>query len=381
MTLPVAEQPAPRPIRPPVPQPNTQIMIGCFVIPLIIAGILGGVFLAVQANASSSLTVPAKQILLVRIAPDGTAPLVARFGEGRRLNITGRTSDWRWLEVELWNDRHGWALRPLDILVWQLDAPETTPTPTEVEPAAVASVAEEMVSIPAATFTMGSPPGTGEADEHPAHLVKLSSFELDRTEVTVRQYWECVAAGACAAPTADSSADEPHYLNDPAFDNHPVVNVPWLEASHYCTWRGKRLPTEAEWEFAAGWNIEQGAKLQWSWGNEAASGPVNVGDTSLGKAVVVGSLVADKSPLGVLDMGGNVSEWVFDWYKVDYYGVADETNPIGPTNRRGEGVGKVVRGGSFADSLEHARVANRGNQAEEYGYSTVGFRCARDIPQ
>jgi formylglycine-generating enzyme required for sulfatase activity len=77
-------------------------------------------------------------------------------------------------------------------------------------------------------------------------------------------------------------------------------------------------------------------------------------------------------------MGGNVSEWVFDWYKADYYSVADDTNPTGPSNRRSEG--RVIRGGSFADPLEQARVANRRHQEGEYGYSTVGFRCARDKP-
>jgi formylglycine-generating enzyme required for sulfatase activity len=324
------------------------------------------------------LTVPARQVLLVRAAPDEAAPLLARFGAGRLLKITGRSQDWRWLEVELWDDRRGWALRPLDILVWQIKAQETTPAPAPTTAAVVTPIVADMATIPETTFTMGSPPGLGEADEQPAHPVTLSAFELDRTEVTVGQYWQCVEAGACAPPGDDTGGGEAHYLNDPIFDNHPVVNVPWLEASRYCTWRGKRLPTEAEWELAAGWDAARGAKLLWPWGNEPPAGPVNVGDASLRKAVAVGSTILDLSPLGVYDLGGNVSEWVFDWYKVDYYSVADETDPIGPTNRRGEGSGRGVRGGSFADSLEQARTANRRHQAEEYGYPMVGFRCARD---
>lgn len=120
-----------------------------------------------------------------------------------------------------------------------------------------------MIAIPATTFTMGSPPGLGENDERPAHVVSLPAFEIDRTEVTVGQYWQCVEAGACAAPTSDAGQTEAHYLNDPSFDNHPVINVPWTEANRYCTWRGKRLPTEAEWEMAAGWDAGRGAKLQW----------------------------------------------------------------------------------------------------------------------
>jgi formylglycine-generating enzyme required for sulfatase activity len=226
---------------------------------------------------------------------------------------------------------------------------------------------------------MGSPPGLGEADEAPAHPVSLSAFEIDRTEVTVGQYWQCVAAGACAAPIAETGESVTHYLNNPTFDNHPVINVPWVEANRYCGWQGKRLPTEAEWELAAGWDIERGAKLRWPWGNDSPGEKINVVEFSGGQPAVVGSFPADKSPVGVLDMAGNVSEWVFDWYKVDYYNVADETDPVGPTNRRGEGTGRVVRGASFADPLEQARTANRGHQEETYGYPTVGFRCARDL--
>jgi len=378
MNLPSQSQTQPHPTRAPAERPATQMMIGCFVIPLLVAAILGGAFFYVRSRSSSQLTVPARQVLLVRAVPDETAPLLARFGEGRVIKITGRSQDWRWLEVALWADQRGWALRPLDILVWRINAYETTPEPSKSILTTITPVVEETVAIPATTFTMGSPSGLGEEDERPAHAVMLPAFELDRTEVTVGQYWQCVEAGTCATPTGDASGGEPHYLNDPAFDNYPVVNVPWLEASHFCTWRGKRLPTEAEWELAAGWDMARSAKLLWPWGNESAQGPVNVGDSSLGKAAAVGSMTGDQSPLGLLDMGGNVSEWVFDWYKVDYYSVADETNPIGPTNRRGEGTGRVVRGGSFADSLEQARIANRGNQAAEYGYPTVGFRCVKD---
>ncbi len=369
----------PRPNRPPAPRPTTQMTIGCFVIPLLAAAIIGGVYVYIRSNASTQLAVPAREVLLVRAAPDESAPLLARFGEGRSLNIIGRTPDWRWLEVALWDGRRGWTLRPLDIFVWQLDAPESAPTPVEAVATPLTPVAQEMLLIPAATFTMGSPPGIGEDDERPAHPVRLSAFEIDKTEVTVGQYWACVLARACAAPTADASQTEPHYLNNPAFDNHPVINIPWQEAANYCNWRGQRLPTEAEWEMAAGWDAGRGAKLLWPWGNDPGQADANVGDASAGESMMVGAFPGDHSPNGALDMAGNVSEWVFDWYKVDYYSNADDTDPTGPTPRRGEGSGKVVRGGSFADPLEQARTANRHNREAIYGYATVGFRCAKSV--
>lgn len=354
------------------------MVIGCGVIPFIVAVVVLGAFFYVRANASAQLTVPRGEVLLVRAEPDESAPLLARFGGGESIRITGRTEDWRWLQVALWDNRHGWALRPLDILVWQIQAaPATTGQAAAPIPTTIAPVNETMVTIPATTFTMGSPPGLGENDERPAHPVSLSAFEIDQTEVTVGQYWQCVQAGECVPPGGGSSPIEA-YLNDPAYDNYPVINVPWAEANRYCGWRGKRLPTEAEWELAASWDIERGAKLQWPWGNDPAQVQPNVGDSSPGQPRMVGSFPDDESPVGLMDMAGNVSEWVFDWYKVDYYSVADDTDPNGPTHRRGEGSGRVVRGGSYADPLEQARPTNRRHQDAGYGYPTVGFRCARD---
>ncbi len=365
-------------VRPFAPRPTTQMAIGCVVIPLIVAAIIAVLFFYVRSTASAQLLVPANAVVLVHAAPDRSAPLLARFGQGRPLNITGRTADWRWLELELWDGRRGWALRPLDILVWRLDAPETDFQPVDIPTPVPTPIVADMVAVPAATFTMGSPPGLGEEDERPAHPVHLSAFAIDRTEVTVAQYWHCVIAGKCAPPTGDASLTNPHYIADPAYDNHPVINVPWGQANAYCAWRGKRLPTEAEWERAASWDSGRGAKLLWPWGSDPGQYEANLARTSLGEPQAVGSFPADKSPVGALDMAGNVSEWVFDWYKVDYYSVADDTDPIGPTQRRGEGRGRVVRGGSFADPVDAARTANRGQQAEEYGYATLGFRCAKD---
>ncbi len=377
MTRHVTSQPMPTPQRPFAPQPKMQMTLGCLVIPMLLATVLIGGFFYVRAKASNRLIVPDREIVRVRTQPDNLAPLLARFGAGRTVVVTGRTDDWRWLEVELWNGRRGWARRPLSILVWGLEAEPTMPQPLTVEPPAVDPVTEEMVTIPAMAFTMGSPPGIGERDEHPAHVVRLSAFAIDRTEVTVGQYWKCVEAGACATPVKDASPLNAHYISDPAFDNHPVIHVPWAEANAYCRWLGKRLPTEAEWEAAAGWDDVHNAKFMWPWGNDANRRDVNIGDLGTKGPGPVGRSSADQSPAGVLDMGGNVSEWVFDWYKVDYYHVSNDLDPTGPTHRRGAGTGRVVRGGSFADTRLDARTANRQHRAAGYGYPTVGFRCAK----
>lgn len=374
----IEAQATPGPTRTPAPRPTTQVFIGCLVIPLLLALALGALLFRTWYTATAELIVPDNDVLLVRSLPEVAAPLLARFGGGQRLPIIGRSPDWRWLEVEIWDGQHGWTRRPLDILVWRLRATLTTPQPGRAVPTPVVSVTETMVVLPGSAFTMGDPSGLGEADEAPAHTVTLSAFAIDRTEVTVGQYWQCVQAAACAAPTGNAGQQTPHYLYDVAFDNYPVIGVPWTEAKAYCTWRGKRLPTEAEWEMAAGWDATLGAKLLWPWGNEPAAQGVNVAAGLPGPAPV-GSFPADRSPAGVLDMGGNVREWVFDWYKVDYYRVTDDSNPTGPSNRRGEGMGRVVRGAAFADSMGEARTANRGNADPAYGYAAVGFRCVQTV--
>ncbi|MEZ4660578.1 MAG: SUMF1/EgtB/PvdO family nonheme iron enzyme [Caldilineaceae bacterium] len=359
------------------PRPTTQMVIGCLVIPLLVAIGIGAVALWTWRTASTELTVPNGDVLLVHNQPAEDASLLARFGIGHLFHVTGRSADWRWLEVELWDGQTGWALRPLDIFVWQISAEQKMPQPNATLSTQPTPITEQMIPIAGGVFTMGSPPGVGEADETPAHTVTLSPFAIDRTEVTVGQYWQCVQARACAAPTGSASQSQPHYLNDVAFDNYPVIHVPWSEAKAYCTWRGARLPTEAEWEMAAGWDAARNAKVLWPWGNDAAAASANVNGQAA-DAATVGSFPDDHSPSGVLDMGGNVREWVLDWYKVDYYSVADATDPTGPSNRRGEGAGRVVRGASFANNVDQARTANRGHEDPAYGYATVGFRCAQD---
>lgn len=373
----VETQSASAPPRQAAPQPRTQMFIGCLIIPVLVIIALVGVLFRTWQNATPSLTVPEANVLRVHSAPDETAPLIARFGAGHDFEVVGRSDDWSWLEVETWGGQSGWTLRPLDIMVWQIQTEPTTPQENGAVSLRPDPVELEMISIDGGTFTMGSPPGLGDEDESPAHVVTLSPFAIDQTEVTVGQYWACVEARVCVAPTEERSQTEPHYINDPTYDNHPVINVPWSDAKAYCTWQGKRLPTEAEWEMAAGWDATSEAKARWPWGNEGEIEMANL-NALRSDTAAVGTYTDDRSPAGVLDMGGNVREWVLDWYKVDYYSVADDTDPTGPSNRRGEGSGRVVRGGYFASQPYQARTAARDHADPAYGYPMIGFRCAQD---
>ena len=392
-----AEPPSELLARPLAPRPRPQLLLGCAVIPVLLTAALAGLALRVRASAMPVVVVPEGEVLLARAAPDDDSALLGRLGEGRELPVTGRSEDWRWLAVSLPSGEQAWARRPLDVAPWSLEAEPVmgvavagevdaaaessaprTGSPAEASDGVGGPPERDMLTFEATTFTMGSPPDRGREDERPAHEVQLSAFALDRREVTVGEYWSCVLAGVCQAPQGDDIPGQQGYLIRPTFDDHPVVNVPWAEAKHYCTWRGDRLPTEAEWERAAGGTVATGGTRIWPWGDTSTGGEANTASAGPGRPLPVGSWPADRSGAGLADMGGNVREWVLDWYKLDYYAVADESDPKGPASRRGEGSGRVVRGASYATDADAARVSARGNADPAYGRPDIGFRCARD---
>lgn len=263
-----------------------------------------------------------------------------------------------------------------------------TATPTAADTTVRISAKDGMTQlyIPAGTFTMGGMDVYRENDEQPAHEVTLTAFWMDQVEVTNGMYNLCVQASICHPPVQVRSDNREEYFGNAEFNDYPVVFVTWYDADAYCTWAGRRLPTEAEWEYAARGND----KRNYPWGdelpNEYTANFMNlVGDTAR-----VGSYAEGASPFGVLDLSGNVWEWVADRYRPDYYSKSTAENPQGPTEDEVFNTFRVIRGGSFQEDGLFLRLANRSfldgpnpkSQPDEeayYGKSSfvIGFRCAQ----
>jgi len=212
-------------------------------------------------------------------------------------------------------------------------------------------------------------------DEKPYHEVTLSAFYIDKTEVTVGMYAECVEAGFCSEPSTDY---EQCSWGNEFRDDFPINCVNWDQAKDYCAWAGKRLPTEAEWEKAA--RGTDGRK--YPWGNQTATCEYAVmydgGGNGCGTGTpwpVCSKSPAGDSPYGLCDMSGNVWEWVSDWYDPGYYTNSPASNPTGPVS----GSYRVRRGGSFAYAGNYLRASDRNYDIPSAGYDghSLGFRCAR----
>lgn len=236
----------------------------------------------------------------------------------------------------------------------------------------------DMVYIPAGEFQMGCDPlhnhgRNCEPNTLPLHPVFLDAYYIDKTEVTNSQYARCVAAGVC-----DDTSDP--YYRDPDNANHPVKSMLWVEANTYCTWIGKRLPSEAEWEKAAHGTNPQA----YPWGDSGSLcdlANMCASEIQMGNAPVkmVGSYPLGASPYGVLDMTGNVVEWVNDWYSEEYYANSPYKNPTGPPT----GTSKVLRGGGYFHHmiLSERLFYNPHQFAQSFGVGVdYGFRCATSVP-
>lgn len=237
-----------------------------------------------------------------------------------------------------------------------------------------------MVSIPAGELYRGSDSNQGYRiclknngdckkswfqDEEPGHSVKVNSFYIDSHEVTQKEFHRVMGKNP----------------SDFKGQNLPVERVTWFEARQYCKLVGKRLPTEAEWEWAARGRTNS----VFSWGDKAESKKANFCDQQCDKrwkesqfddghryTAPVGSFPANG--YGVLDMAGNVYEWVADWYSVDYYKKSPRDNPKGPS----KGNRKVIRGGSWINYSAGIRPSDRTEAKPKGRLNFVGFRCTLD---
>jgi eukaryotic-like serine/threonine-protein kinase len=240
-------------------------------------------------------------------------------------------------------------------------ADEAPPVPTSVCPDGAAQIA-------AATFTMGS--SEPSSDEPAPHPVTLDGYCIDRKEVTLAQYRACTSpapqqVGPCG-PLGTGVNCVARFGPVTSHDAHPVNCVDWSSAEAYCRFKGGRLPTEAEWEYAA-----RGPGDGYPWGAAEPTEQLCWKKTARGLGPCPsGSYPNDVSWKGVLDMGGNVAEWIRDWY--GRYPSSPASNPSGPDT----GTLRVLRGGSWRDELSREVRATRRRAAEpSSGRDDIGFRC------
>ena len=239
-------------------------------------------------------------------------------------------------------------------------AAATKPTPGQVRDNPVDGL--KYVWIPAGSYMMGCSRGDNDclADEKPSHQVTISKgFWIGQTEVAVGPYKRFAAATGRQMPTA------PKFDSGWTNDSMPIVHVTWYDAHDYCTWAGGRLPTEAEWEYAA-----RGGSTEARYGNldEIAWYQAHSGHQTHD--------VAQKraNDFGLFDVLGNVWEWVNDWYDDKYYQNSPRQDPPGPANAQF----RVLRGGAWDDGPRGVRVSHRG-RSRPVGRSSNGFRCGGEV--
>ncbi len=243
--------------------------------------------------------------------------------------------------------------------------------------AIVSELVGDMVSIPGGSFRMGDLSGEGHDDENPVHTVTVPAFKLGRHEVTFAQWDACVADGGCKVYSSDDKGYSP---DDEGWDrgDRPVINVTWDDVQSFIDWlNGKtggnyRLPSEAEWEYAA----RAGSTTEYSWGDDIGNNRANCDGCGSqwddDRTAPVGSFPANA--WGLHDMHGNVLEWVQDCWNDSYNGAPTD----GSAWTSGECSRRVIRGGSWYNFPWVLRSANRFWVGRSNRNLPIGFRLAQD---
>ena len=291
------------------------------------------------------------------------------------------------------------------ILVLSFQSCQRTSPPTARAPSTNSDTRVErdgMVLIKGGKFLMGT--DDGMPFEAPVHQVQVKSFWMDRHEVTVAEFAKFVAATGYKTEaerlgwsgafdiksgvwkkTAGADWLHPEGPASKPGGNEPVCQISWNDAAAYAKWAGKRLPTEAEWEFAARGGL---AQKRYSWGDDLRPNgkPVanwwqgNFPDRNTAEDGFITRAPVESFPpnaFGLYDVTGNVWEWCADWYKDDYYVSSIHDNPTGPDS----GAERVIRGGSWMcaeNFCNNYRVAARSHATPDSGMNNLGFRCVRD---
>ncbi len=227
------------------------------------------------------------------------------------------------------------------------------------------------VPIPGGTYEMGSDEGYGA--NRPLHEVTVPDFEMTSTEITVRQYRACMKAGKCSAPTADEVFYEYYPGWHPGNEDYPMAFVSWDQARAYCRWAGGRLPTEAEWEYAA---RSAGQPIDYPWGNTPATCTYAVmWGCGTDNPMVVCSRTMGNTAQGLCDMAGNVEEWVEDDYHPDYTDAPGDGSAWVDSPR---GTKRVTRGSSYGSEQSWGLSTSYRLHADPtWQHMAIGFRCAR----
>jgi len=240
----------------------------------------------------------------------------------------------------------------------------------------------KLIEVEGGSFVMGN--NNGEKDERPQHQVKLEDFYITAHEITHGQYCKFLNEQDKLEGRKENWIDfddsdckikynRKGYFPKPGFINHPVIEVTWDGAKAFCEWAGGRLPTEAEWEYAA-----KGGKYSESYKYSGADNPGKVACydmNSQGSTHVVGKKKPNE--LKIYDMSGNVWEWCNDYYKSGYYSISAMHDPKGPA----WGTGRVVRGGSWGYNEYYLRTTYRKLNSSDAGNFNLGFRMVKDIRQ